>query len=575
METTIAYQKAQAWSIDPCILKEDQNEILELMNNQNEVNERFLKDLEFGTGGMRGVVGLGSNRINRYTICKATKALVIQLLKEFNQSELSVCLSYDSRLSSRFLAEECASVLCAYGIKVHFFKECTAVPVLSFSVGELKAQAGIMLTASHNPPEYNGFKVYWQDGSQVTPPRDEEIVDNYLHHTELSTIKKISFNEAIKENLIHFVEADFIEIYGQKIKSIHPQQDLIKTQGSKLKIVYTPLHGTGAAAVMKLAPLWGFTNIFCVPSQEKPDGHFPTTNSPNPEDPKALTLAVEMMKEIHADIALASDPDTDRLGVAFKNKLGEISFLSGNEIGILLLEYILSHAKDVSHPLVLKTIVTSDLQTKICQNYNVTIKETLTGFKWMGKFMADLEAQKIPFTYLFGNEESYGYLPHHFSRDKDGVSAALLMMECALDLKMKNQTLDEKLDEIYEKYGYFAEEQLNFYFKGLDGNLFIEKIMNHLRTLSRSWREYTINKKEDYLLSKIQPHIPPNNVLCFELASGEKFFARPSGTEPKIKFYLHHYNGNKNLDEQKKESKEKLARLRQNINQEIEELKNE
>lgn len=575
METTIAYQKAQAWSVDPCILKEDQNEILELMNNQTEVNERFLKDLEFGTGGMRGVVGLGSNRINRYTICKATKALVIQLLKEFNQSELSVCLSYDSRLSSRFLAEECASVLCAYGIKVHFFKECTAVPVLSFSVGELKAQAGIMLTASHNPPEYNGFKVYWQDGSQVTPPRDEEIVENYLHHTELSTIKKISFNEAIKENLIHFVEADFIEIYGQKIKSIHPQQDLIKTQGSKLKVVYTPLHGTGAAAVMKLAPLWGFTNIFCVPSQEKPDGHFPTTNSPNPEDPKALTLAVAMMKEIHADIALASDPDTDRLGVAFKNKLGEISFLSGNEIGILLLEYILSHAKDVSHPLVLKTIVTSDLQTKICQNYNVTIKETLTGFKWMGKFMADLETQKIPFTYLFGNEESYGYLPHHFSRDKDGVSAALLMMECALDLKMKNQTLDEKLDEIYEKYGYFAEEQLNFYFKGLDGNLFIEKIMNHLRTLSRSWREYTINKKEDYLLSNIQPHIPPNNVLCFELASGEKFFARPSGTEPKIKFYLHHYNGNKNLDEQKKESKEKLARLRQSINQEIEELKNE
>lgn len=575
METTIAYQKAKSWSTDPFILEEDQKEIIELMDNSSEVNERFLKDLEFGTGGMRGIVGIGSNRINRYTICKATKALVIQLLKEFDNTHINVCLSYDSRLSSRFLAEECASVLCAYGIKVHFFKECTAVPVLSFSVGELKAQAGIMLTASHNPPEYNGFKVYWQDGSQVTPPRDEEIVDNYLHHTELATIKKINFKEALDSNLIHFIDSDFIQTYGEKIKTIHPQNDLIKNQGDTLKIVYTPLHGTGAAAVMKLAKQMGFSNIFCVPSQEKPDGHFPTTNSPNPEDPKALTLAVELMQEIKADIALASDPDTDRLGVAFKNKLGEINFLSGNEIGILLLEYLLSHLQNVSHPLVLKTIVTSDLQSKICAHYKTTIQETLTGFKWMGKFMADLEAQQIPFTYVFGSEESYGYLPHSFSRDKDGVSAALLMMECALDLKLQNKTLDIKLDEIYEQYGYFAEEQLNFYFKGLDGNLFIEKIMNHLRTLSRSWREYKIIKKEDYLLSTIQAHIPRNNVLCFELESGEKFFARPSGTEPKIKFYLHHYNGNKNLDEQKKESKEKLAKLRINIEQEIEELKNE
>ncbi len=545
--------RAQAWGRNTYFSETDRSEITQLLNdltkNGAELNERFYRDLEFGTGGLRAPMGMGQNRMNKYNVRRATQALANTIIKHFGGG--SAVISYDSRNSSKDFALEAAGVFAANGIKAYVFNALTPTPMLSFAVRHYKAQGGIMITASHNPPIYNGYKAFWNDGAQVVPPMDKEIIDAYNGLTDWNMVKYMGFEEAQKKNLAQWTDTEVDNAFYKVIEEkVIQDLDMCKKHGSELSIVYTALHGTGQVPCVETAKRLGFSKFYSIPEQAQPDGNFPTVKSPNPEDPKALAMAVDYMLKNNGDIVYGTDPDGDRLGLVV-NDHGKPAYLNGNQIGALMLYYLFKTKADKktlpANPLVLKSIVTSPIQNAIVEHFGGKVEDTLTGFKWMAARIREHEEQKTGQNFVFASEESFGYMPHKESRDKDGVSSMALMSEIALHFKLKQMNLVEALDEIYEKFGFFHESLLSRDYEGIEGGKKIARIMEHFRKYPEShFASEEIVAKEDYetsvftdLKSKNTRFIalPKSNVLSFTFASGNRVFLRPSGTEPKIKFY--------------------------------------
>lgn len=543
--------KYKEWLESPVIDKETKKELQEIENNEKEIQDRFYKDLEFGTGGLRGIMGAGTNRMNLYTVKKATQGLANYICLK-NAQEKGVVIAYDSRNNSKEFSKQVALVLNANGIKTYLFKNLRPTPELSFAVRELKAIAGIVITASHNPPEYNGYKVYWEDGGQIVSPIDKEIIEEVNRIKNFSEIKNISEEEAVKQNLYNEIEESIDNRYLEEIKKLILNSEVIKEQGKNLKIVYTPLHGTGATLVPRLLKEIGLKNVYVVPEQEKPNGDFPTVNYPNPEDPKAFKLALELAEKIDADIILATDPDADRLGVYAKDSAtGKYKSFTGNMSGLLIAEYLLSQKRTKnqlpSNGTIVKTIVSSNMAKEIAKEYNLHLVEVLTGFKYIGEQIKLFE-EKNQYSYLFGYEESYGCLLGTYARDKDGIAAVMALCEVACFYKSNNKTLYDIMIEIYNKYGYYKEDLVFFTLEGIEGTKKIKEIMDNLRnnTIKSIGKEKVIAIR-DYLTSKRieletkkeqKMNIPISNVIYYELENDGWFCVRPSGTEPKIKIYM-------------------------------------
>lgn len=518
---------------------------LQILIDNNEVTEltdSFYKDLEFGTGGLRGIMGVGSNRINKYTIGKATQGLANYLKKQFPNQVIKVAVAYDSRNNSQSLGTLVADVFAANGIQVYLFNELRPTPVLSFAIRHFGCQSGVMLTASHNPKEYNGYKAYWNDGCQLTAPHDTNVITevNAIH-----SVSQISF-QPIPENIIPVGdEIDEIYINENKKLSIHPET--VEAQ-KDLKIVFSPIHGTGITIVPKLLEAWGFKNVSIVEEQATPDGNFPTVIYPNPEEEDAMALAKRKGEELDADLVLATDPDADRVGIAVKNNKGSFQLLNGNQIGSLLVYYVLSSKKEQNqlnnNPYVVKTIVTTNLQAEIANHFNVPYYETLTGFKYIGELMTKLGDSA---TYLVGGEESYGYLVGSLVRDKDAPNACAFLAEMTAYYKSKGKSLYEVLLDLYQEFGCYQEKLVSLTKKGKAGAEEIKAMMSNLRAnLPKSLGGIAVVEVRDYENSvaidiatgtKKVIDLPKSDVLQFITVDGDVISARPSGTEPKIKFY--------------------------------------
>ncbi len=567
--------RAKSWGNNSYFDEGDRQEINALLNDlpqsEDELTERFYRDLEFGTGGLRAPMGMGQNRMNKYNVRRATQALANTIIKHFGGG--SAVISYDSRNSSLFFAKEAAGVFAANGIKAHVFHSLSPTPMLSFGVRKLKAQGGIMITASHNPPIYNGYKAFWADGAQVVPPMDKEIITAYNSLTDWSDVKYMGFEEALKKNLAAWTEKSLDDAFYKVIEEkVIQDLPLCHKHGGELSVVYTALHGTGQVPCLEIARRLGFTKFAFIAEQAIPDGNFPTVKSPNPEDPKALAMAVTEMLKLHADIVYGTDPDGDRLGVVV-NDYGKPAYLNGNQIGALMLYYLFKIKTEMKtlppNPLVLKSIVTSPLQNAIVESFGGTVEDTLTGFKWMAARIREHEEQKSKMNFVFASEESFGYMPQDESRDKDGVSSVALMSEIALHFKRHKKNLVEALDEIYERYGFFYESLVALDYEGIEGAKKISRIMDHFRKYPEThFAGEEIIAKEDYdssirtdLKTKQTTKIdlPKSNVLSFTFKSGNKLFLRPSGTEPKIKFYTMVRETNGELSEKKKNA---LARVK-------------
>lgn len=554
MLNTDILEKARQWASNPYFDTEDRKIVQSLLDtpekNAKELAECFHQDLTFGTGGLRSIIGIGSNRMNKYNVRRATQALCDQIIESFADSDNSACVSYDSRKFSLEFAKEVACVFAANGIKAFIYNKMTPVPLLSYAVRNKKSKAGVMITASHNPKIYNGFKCFWEDGCQVVPPVDQKIIDKYNSLTDWNNIKYINFDKAMDNGLIQWMPDQVIEDYFQVIINQMKRIEMCQEHGGKLNVVYTPIHGTGFWACKDLADRLGFTNFNLVSEQAVPDSDFPTVPSPNPENPAALAMAVEQMRASNADIVFGTDPDTDRLGVAYIEN-DEVVYLNGNQIAVLMLDYIFESLEEKNkipkNPLVIKSIVTSELQTAIANHYNARIESTLTGFKWMGALLKSLENNKIDFDFIFASEESFGYMGHCETRDKDGVSAMALMLETTLFHKLAGRNLTQALDRIYTKYGFYQESLVSLDYLGIEGAQKIERIMSFFRdNRPQDIASDKIVKVEDYLHQTItnltnndsqKIDQPKSNVLGFTFESGNKLYLRPSGTEPKIKFY--------------------------------------
>lgn len=564
-----ALERAKAWAENSYFDEQSRKEIQSLIdkNDEKELIERFYKDLEFGTGGMRSIIGAGTNRINTYTIRKATQALANEIIrsgKEESLTELKIAISYDNRRFSFEFAKEVASVMAANNIHAYIYKRLNPVPLLSFSVRHHKAQAGVMVTASHNPPEYNGYKVFWNDGAQVTPPNDSNIIKNYNSITDFSSVKTMNFEEGLKSNLIHWVGEDVENLYFEAINSKAVNAKMCKEDGGKLNIVYTPIHGTGFIPCSIALKNLGFTNVQIVEEQKLPDEDFPTVSSPNPENPEALALAVKLMEDTNADVAFGTDPDTDRVGIAFK-KNGETVYLNGNQIGILMVHYMMNgltkSGSMPSSPYFVKTIVTTPLQDQIAESFGVETFNTLTGFKWICGKMNQLEKTNPEKNFVFATEESFGYLNHEFVRDKDGVSSITLLSEICLHHKLNGMDLVDALDKIYEEYGFSSETLLNLNYFGKEGSEKISRIMENFRSYADKTfcgeeisylEDYSTGESKSFTESKVSKlDLPTSNVLGFNFTNGTKVYMRPSGTEPKIKFYIMIQEREGSLDEKK------------------------
>lgn len=545
--------RAVLWSQDPVIAPGDQAILKDLLNNKNTENlqilqEMFFKELEFGTAGLRGIVGLGSSRMNIYNIKRATHALALTIKEHFQIGKQRAVISYDSRLSSQEFSLAAAQILSAHQIETYLVDRATATPILSYAVRELKCSAGIMVTASHNPKDYNGYKVYWQDGAQITAPFDKMIMDHYNKITNFSVIP--NFDSKIHKKW-QTVPSSVYENYYDQLQKSCLRPEMCKNYGRNLKIVYTPLHGTGAEPVKRIFNDLGFTNLHLVPSQEMPDGNFPTTDYPNPEDPAALVLASKLMTQINADVAIGSDPDTDRMGVIINTNEGP-RFLSGNEIANFLLYYKLISLKEFdkinADSLVLKSIVTSTFQEALCSKFNVKVINTLTGFKWMAEVLRKHEESKIDFDFVFASEESFGSMPNSFVRDKDGVAAAALLCEALTYFKTNGLSYIDLKKKLTSEIGCFYDLVLNFHFPGMHGQIQMQNLMDMLKNVEVL---STIPAKlvgiEDYQSSTftdLKTHqsnalkLPKTSMLGLLFDNKSKVYVRPSGTEPKIKFYL-------------------------------------
>ena len=548
MDFMKVYEK---WCSDTYFDEATRNELAAIKDNEKEIEDRFYKDLEFGTGGLRGVIGAGTNRMNVYTVRKATQGLANFIIKE-NGQDKGVAIAFDSRRMSPEFAKEAALCLNANGIKTYKFDTLRPTPELSFALRHLGCIAGIVVTASHNPPEYNGYKVYWEDGAQITFPKDKEIISEVNAVTDYSMVKTMTEEEAWAQGLYHTIGKEIDDLYIEALKKqiIHPEY--IAEVAEDIKIVYTPLHGTGNLPVRRVLSELGFKNVYVVPEQELPDGNFPTVSYPNPEDAKAFTLALELAKKVDADIVLATDPDADRLGVYAKNpENGEYVSFTGNMSGMLIGEYILRQRKEngtlPANGALVKTIVTTNMADVIAKAYDVTLIEVLTGFKYIGEQIKFFE-QHHSYEYIFGLEESYGCLVGTHARDKDAVVAVMALCEVAAYCKIHGKTLWTQMLEIYEKYGYFKEGLESITLKGIDGVEKIQAMMNKLRSCPpKQLGSFKVLAIRDYKSKKAQNlmtgeeselTLPVSNVLYFELENDGWCCARPSGTEPKIKFYM-------------------------------------
>lgn len=548
-ETMEEYKKKyEEWLNNPCFDEETKKELESIKDNEKEIEDRFYKELEFGTAGLRGVIGAGSNRMNKYTVGRATQGLANFILKEGTQ-EKGVAISYDSRHMSKEFSEEAALCLNANGIKTYIFDELRPVPELSFTVRQLKCTAGIMITASHNPPEYNGYKVYCDDGAQIIPPKDKQIIDE-VNKTEFSQIKKMNKEDAIKAGLYIEIGKEIDDKFVNTLKSLVLNPEVIKKVQDDIKIVYTPLHGAGNVPVQRVLKELGFTHVFVVPEQEKPDGDFPTVSYPNPEDKNAFKLALELAKRVNADVVLATDPDSDRLGVYSKDDNGEYIAYTGNMSALLIAEYELSQKKEKGmlpdNGAFITTIVSSDMAKAIAKAYGLKVFETLTGFKWIGEKIRQFEEQHT-YSYQFGFEESYGCLISPHARDKDGISAVMALCEATAYYKSKGITLWQQMLNIYKKYGFYKEGQISIVLKGADGAEQIKAKMEKMRANppkslaghkvieARDYKEHTIVKENG---ERSETDLPTSNVLYYDLTDNAWCCVRPSGTEPKIKFYM-------------------------------------
>lgn len=531
--------------------EETKKELLGIKDDEKEIEDRFYKELEFGTAGLRGVIGAGTNRMNKYTVGKATQGLANYILEQGTQ-EKGVAISYDSRKMSKEFSLQTALILNANGIKTYLFENLRPVPELSFAVRELKCTAGIMITASHNPPKYNGYKVYWDDGAQIVAPRDKEIIEKVRNVTDYSEIKEITKKEAEEKGLFKIVGTEMDDKYIDKLKSLILNPEIVKKQGENLKVVYTPLHGTGNTIAERLLREIGIKNLYVVPEQKEPDGNFPTVDYPNPEDPKAFKLALELAKKVDADVVLATDPDADRLGIFAKDsKTGEYKNYTGNMSALLIAEYRISQMQEKEmlpqDGMMIKTIVSSNLTDAIANNYGLHLYEVLTGFKNIGAIMRK-EEECNGKKYVFGFEESYGCLIGDYARDKDGIAAVMALCEAACYYKEKGFTLWNQMINIYEKYGYYKETQVAIVREGSKGAKEIENMMTSTRNKDvEKIGNYKVLKfkdiDKDYVKDMITGEItksglPKSNVLYYELEDNSWCCVRPSGTEPKIKLYM-------------------------------------
>ncbi|MCR5321568.1 MAG: phospho-sugar mutase [Lachnospiraceae bacterium] len=538
------------WTEDAYFDEATRKELLAL-TDETEIEDRFYKELEFGTGGLRGVIGAGTNRMNIYTVRKATQGLA-NYIKKHGAPKRGVAISFDCRRFSPEFADETARCLAANGIKAYVFKELRPTPELSYALRKLNCVAGVMITASHNPPEYNGYKAYWEDGAQVTPPHDTGIINEVKAITDYAEVKTMSKEDAMAQGLYEIIGEEIDDTYMVELKKqiIHPE--LIKEMAKDISVVYTPFHGTGNIPVRRVLKELGFENVYVVPEQELPDPDFTTLDYPNPEDPKAFELALKLAKEKNADIVMATDPDADRLGVYAKNsKTGEYEAFTGNMSGMLIAEYILRERKASGsmpvNPALVTTIVTTNLAHVLCKAYDIKCIEVLTGFKYIGEQIKLFEETGSN-NYVFGLEESYGCLVGTHARDKDAIVAVMMLCEVAAWCKKNGMTIYDQMLKIYEEYGFFKETQYAITMKGIDGSKEIAALMDKFRnnTPSKfghwdvvSFRDYENNTIKDLKTGEIkETGLPKSNVLYFDLTDDAWCCARPSGTEPKIKFYM-------------------------------------
>lgn len=542
--------KYNEWLNDTFIDEETKSELNAIEGNEKEIEDRFYKDLEFGTAGLRGVIGAGTNRMNRYTVTKVTQGLANYIIRKEGQNK-GVAIAYDCRIMSKEFSEEIALCLNANGIKTYRFEDLRPTPELSFTVRELGCIAGIVITASHNPPEYNGYKVYWADGAQIVEPTDQEIIDEVNKVTDFSTIKTMDKEKAIEQGLYNTIGKEIDDKYIEELKKLVINKEAIKKMQKDIKIVYSPLHGTGNVPVQRILKEIGFENVYIVKEQEKPDGHFPTVSYPNPEDPKAFVLALELAKKVDADVILANDPDADRLGIYVKDtRTGEYIQFNGNMTGNLIAEYILSQKKEngtlPNNGAIIKTIVSSNMTDAIAENYGVKLFSTLTGFKNIAKIMRGFE-QDNSYQCLFAYEESYGCIIGTHARDKDGIVAVMTVCEAVAYYKMNGLTLWDQMNKMYEKYGYYKEKQISITLKGIEGSKEISKMMENIRkNPAKKIADLNVESFGDYEKQEIidkngnitSTGLSKSNVLYFELEKNAWVCVRPSGTEPKIKFYI-------------------------------------
>lgn len=547
----MSYREVYSFWTENTYFDEDTKKELLGISDENEIKDRFYKDLEFGTGGLRGVIGAGTNRMNIYTVRKATQGLANYILKE-NGQDMGVAIAYDSRNMSVEFSEEAALCLNANGIKTYVFDSLRPTPELSFAVRKLGCIAGIVITASHNPPEYNGYKVYWQDGAQITAPKDKEIINEVKAVDDYANVKTIDKMSAIAHGLYHVIGSEIDDAYIDELKKLVLHHEYIKQEAKNIKIVYTPLHGSGNLPVRRILKELGFENVYVVPEQELPDGNFSTVSYPNPEDPKAYTLALQLAKEKDADIVLATDPDADRLGIYAKDtSTGDYIPFTGNMSGLLIAEYILSSQLEqgtlTSKAAMVKTIVSSNMAEPMAKEYGIKLIEVLTGFKFIGEQIKFFE-ENNSYEYVFGYEESYGCLLGTYARDKDAVVAVMALCEAAAYYKAHALTLWDQMLNIYDKYGYYKENLASITLKGEEGSKKIQEILKEMRTTPlkeigsykvKAIRDYQSDKRIDLVNNKEETTgLPKSNVLYYELENDAWCCVRPSGTEPKVKFYM-------------------------------------
>ena len=544
-------EEYKRWCESPEFDEETKKELLEIKGNEAEIEDRFYKELEFGTAGLRGVIGAGTNRMNKYTVGKATQGLANYILSQGTQ-EKGVAISYDSRRMSKEFSLQTALILCANGIKAYLFENLRPVPELSFAVRNLRCTAGVMITASHNPPKYNGYKVYWDDGAQIVSPRDKDIIEEVKKVEKFDQIKTISKEEAINKGLLNYIGTEMDDKYLEVLKKCIINPEIMKEQGKKIKVVYTPLHGTGNTVTERLLKELGMENVYVVPEQKEPDGEFPTVAYPNPEDKKAFKLALELAEKVDADVVLATDPDADRLGIFAKDtKTGVYKEYTGNMSALLIAEYRISQMKEKgilpSDGMFITTVVSSELAKAIAKEYNLECIEVLTGFKNIGAIMRKAEENKDK-TYVFGFEESYGCLIGDYARDKDGIAAVMALCEAACYFSSKNKTLWDAMIEIYEKYGYYKETQVSIVREGAQGAQEIKDMMTKMRNSNiekvGEYKVLTFKDIQEDIVKDMQTGeitktgLPKSNVLYYALEDDSWCCIRPSGTEPKIKLYM-------------------------------------